>query len=106
MSFWILDGMISFFYCSPDKAGNALDKMVKSGTAHKGDWSVYMLDETSEDLVKMENGRMILASPARLKTWLEIEGRMNSKMSLSRHLNSLPLLRPWGLPAVLDMSVC
>lgn len=23
---------------------------------------------------------------------------MNSKMSLSRHLNSLPLLRPWGLP--------
>lgn len=61
-------------YCSPDKAGNALDKMVKSGTAHKGDWSVYMLDETSEDLVKMENGRMILASPARLKTWLEIEG--------------------------------
>lgn len=58
-------------YCSPDKAGSALDKMVKSGAVRKGDWSVYILEGSYEDLVKMENGRMNLAGPARLKTWLE-----------------------------------
>lgn len=61
-------------YCSSAAARKAQDEMVKLGAVRPGEWRVFILEGSYEELAKIENGCMILASPARLQTWLETEG--------------------------------
>lgn len=57
-------------YCDKLKAREALEAMTGNGL-QPGQWRIYTLEGSPRDIAKIENGRLILAKPARLAGWLE-----------------------------------
>lgn len=55
-------------YCSPSEAKSALNSL--AGKLRPEQWRIYSLEGTADELVRFEDGRRILACPAKLAGWV------------------------------------
>lgn len=57
-------------YCDKSKARRDLEGLMDRSGLQADQWRIYTLEGLPEDIATIENGRLLLAKPARLSGWL------------------------------------